>query len=357
MADIISWDKAIDKKVKSSDNQDIGKVQSITKEYIQTKEGTVSKKYYFIPKYYFQGYDGDSLWVSLTKDEIKAKFEKEKEPEPAELETPEYAERRTTITKQYPDFDNNIPQYASTTSAATSTATTATSPTTHSSVDAEDSVGMPWEKILDKKVKSSDDEDLGKVQSVSSNYVEVTEGVVSKKRYFIPKYYIEGYDGENLRSSLTKDEIKNRYQRDGPPSESEFRSQEYEERRRKVDSAHPQFLHGVPFMALEPGVTLQDVQTGKSLDIPWEEVIHKHVRTIDDADIGDVERVGNEFMVVRQGVAKVHLYYIPKPFIYNYDGSYLYISTPSGLVSAKFERETEPTLEEVRALAREAPGV
>src|ERR687892_1314813 len=131
MADIISWDKAIDKKVKSSDNQDIGKVQSITKEYIQTKEGTVSKKYYFIPKYYFQGYDGDSLWVSLTKDEIKAKFEKEKEPEPAELETPEYAERRTTITKQHPDFDNNIPQYSSTTT--TTTTTTSTDPPSNAS--------------------------------------------------------------------------------------------------------------------------------------------------------------------------------------------------------------------------------
>jgi tetratricopeptide (TPR) repeat protein len=107
---IISWDKALDKKVKSSDNQDIGKVQSITNEYIQTKEGMLSKNYYFISKYYFQGYDGDSLWVSLSKDEIKAKFDKEKEPEPGELQTPEYAERRTAITKQYPDFDSNIPQ-------------------------------------------------------------------------------------------------------------------------------------------------------------------------------------------------------------------------------------------------------
>ena len=53
---------------------------------------------------------------------------------------------------------------------------------------------------------------------------------------------------------------------------------------------------------------------------------------------------------------KVHIYFIPKPFIYNYDGSYLYISSPSGLVSDKFERETEPTPEEIRALAREAPG-
>ena len=68
MTDIISWDKAIDKKVKSSDDKDLGKIQSVTRDYIQTKEGTVDKKYYYIPKYYLQGYDGDHLWVSLTKD-------------------------------------------------------------------------------------------------------------------------------------------------------------------------------------------------------------------------------------------------------------------------------------------------
>ena len=354
MADIISWDKAIDKKVKSSDNQDIGKVQSITKEYIQTKEGMVSKKYYFIPKYYFQGYDGDSLWVSLTKDEIKAKFEKEKEPEPAELETPEYAERRTTITKQYPDFDNNIPQYASTTSAATTTATTATSPTTHSSVDAEDSVGMPWEKILDKKVKSSDDEDLGKVQSVAANYIEAQEGHVSKKRYYIPKFYIQGFDGENLHTALTKDEIKSRYERDSPPSESEFLNQLKTEQKGREEFATPKSVEGIPLMAKEPGLELRGDYSGTSLNIPWEEVIHKHVLTSDSVDIGEVDRVGNEFIVVREGVVKIHIYYIPKVYINNYDGSTLWINAASGLVSAKFERDTEPTREEIRRLADEA---
>ena len=173
MADIISQNKAIEKKVKSSEDQDIGKVQSIKNEYIQTKEGLVYRHYYFIPKYYFQGYDGDSLWVSLTKDEIKSKFEKEKEPEPGELETPEYKERRTTITKQHPDFDNNIQQYSSTTTTTTTTTATANAPpSTTSTGDAEDSVGMPWDKIIDKKVKSSDDQDLGKVKSVAADYVE-----------------------------------------------------------------------------------------------------------------------------------------------------------------------------------------
>ena len=109
-------------------------------------------------------------------------------------------------------------------------------------------------------------------------------------------------------------------------------------------------------MAKEPGVTLEDQQSGEALNIPWEEIIHKHVRTIDNVNIGDVEKVGNEFIVVREGVAKVHLYYIPKAYISNYDGSSLYISTPSGLVSSKFEKDTEPTPENMIALAKEAPG-
>jgi hypothetical protein len=41
---------------------------------------------------------------------------------------------------------------------------------------------MPWEKVIDKEVKSSDKEDLGKVQSVVPHYIEVKEGSVRKKR-------------------------------------------------------------------------------------------------------------------------------------------------------------------------------
>jgi hypothetical protein len=348
MSDIISWDKAIDKKVKSSDNQDLGKVQSITREYIQTKEGLVGKKYYFIPKYYIQGYDGDHLWISLTKDEVKTKFERETPPDLKEFETSEYAARRNTVTKQYKDFDNSIPAYKS----------SSISDTRASSANAQQMPGgveMSWDKIIDKKVKSSDRKDLGKVESVSTEYIEVKEGVVSKKHHFIPKYYIEGFDGEHLHTSLTKDEIKAKYERDSPPAESEFRTEEYMNRKRKVEENYPQFLHGIPFMAKEPGVTLQSSSSGGTVNIPWEEVIHKRVKTTDNVDIGDVEKVGTEFIVVREGVAKIHLYYIPKSYINNYDGSSLYVDAPSGLVSAKFERDTEPTPEEIRKLSEEQP--
>ena len=72
--------------------------------------------------------------------------------------------------------------------------------------------------------------------------------------------------------------------------------------------------------------SLQTPVTHEPLHISWEEVIHKRVMTSDTVDIGDVERVGNEFIVVRQGVGNPTLYYIPKSFIDNYDGSCLYIA-------------------------------
>ena len=341
MSDIISWDKAIDKKVKSSDDKDLGKIQSVTRDYIQTKEGTVSKNYYYVPKYYIQGYDGDHLWVSLTKYEVKSRFEGEKEPPAATFETPDYVQRKTTVTKQYPDFETNIPAYAGTSGAATTTTPA--------------SVAMPWDKIIDRKVKSSDNEDVGKVESIAPSYVEVKEGSVHKKRYFIPKYYVQGFDGENIRTSLTKDEIKDTYERDSPPTESEFQTQQYMEQKRKVESTYPQFLHGIPFMAKESGVNLQTEQSGEILAIPWEEIIHKRVKTTDSVDIGDIELVGNEFIVVREGVARIRHYYIPKSYINNYDGSSVYVAAPSGLVTAKFERETEPTPEEIRILSGGAP--
>ena len=85
---------------------------------------------------------------------------------------------------------------------------------------------MPWDDIIGKKAKASDNEELGEVKSVSPDYVEVEEGTVSKKRYFIPKYYVESLDkDDNIHIAFTKDEIKNRYQRDAPPSESEIITQ------------------------------------------------------------------------------------------------------------------------------------
>lgn len=341
MAEILSWDKSIDEDVKTAEGKKAGQIRAISKDFVQIRKGSIDKKYFFVPKYYIQGYDGDDIWLSLHEDEVK-QFESEKELPISNFDNEKYRARRSAVDKLYPKFSTHIPKYS------------------NSSVDSkigQSQVGMPWEKVIGKEVKSVDDEDLGEVEIVSADYIEVKRGKLSKKHYFIPKIFIDEFDGKKLHVSLTKEEVKEKFERDNPPLSFEFQSKEYGDLSSRHGSKYPNYRELIPMMAKEPGLELQGEKSGERLNIPWEEVIHKHVRTSDNQDIGDVDRVGNEFIVVREGTVKQHLYYIPKQYINHYNGSSLYLSVPTGLISGKFERDTEPTPEEIDMLVKDAETV
>jgi hypothetical protein len=206
-------------------------------------------------------------------------------------------------------------------------------------------VKISGKRLIDKNVKSFDGKDLGKIKSVTPEYVELKD---NDKRYFVPKVHIKEYD-KDLYVLLLEDEVKDKYQRDDPPLSSEVQEAE------RTGEGYTSFHEVIPFMAKEPGLELKGEKSGDTLSIPWEDVIHKHVRSLDNVDIGDVDRVGNEFIIVREGVANIHMYYIPKQYISKYDGSSIWIDVPSGLISAKFEREDEPTQEEIEMLLNEVP--
>ena len=324
----LSWDKAKGKNAKSIDNKKMGEIKEVSQDYIQIKKGIVDKDYFFIPKYFVEGYDGDDIILSLTDDEIKTKFSNKSNPSDDMLDDVNYKERKEVLKKKYPNFENDIPRYS-----------VVGTRNEQDSISNEEGAKLSWEKVLDKEVKSSDKKEIGKIKSVGPHFVEVEDGVISKKHYFIPKKYIHQYDGNTIYSSLEKEEISQKYQRDSPPLESELqeieRGEEYEL---------------IPFMAQEPGLEIKTERMDEELKIPWEEIIHKHVRTTDNIDIGDVDKVGNEFIVVREGFANVHLYYIPKKYIIKYDGSSLWLNLSSTLASAKFERKNEPSEEEMENL-------
>jgi hypothetical protein len=207
-------------------------------------------------------------------------------------------------------------------------------------------VKISGKKMINKNVKSIDGKDLGKIQNITPDYVELKHG---STHYFIPKLHIKEFDKEDLYVLQTKDEIKDKYERDDPPLPSEIKEAE------RSGQGYEGYHEVIPFMAKEPDLQLKGKESGDVLTIPWEDVIHKHVRTADNVDIGDVDRLGNEFIVVREGVANIHMYYIPKQYITKYDGSSLWIDVTSGLVSPKFERENEPTQEEIEMLLNEVP--
>ena len=206
-------------------------------------------------------------------------------------------------------------------------------------------IKISGKRLIDKKVKSFDGKDVGKVTSITPEFVELKDG---NKRYFVPKLHFKEHD-KDLYVLLMEDEVKDKYQRKDPPLASEIQEAE------RTGEGYSSYHEIIPFMAKEPDLELKGEKTGEILKIPWEDVIHKHVRTLDNVDIGDVDRLGNEFIVVRDGVANVHMYYIPKQYITNYDGSSIWIDVSSGLVSPKFEREDEPTQEEINMLLDEVP--
>jgi hypothetical protein len=269
MTDVLSWDKSIDKDVKTADQHKIGKIRAVTKDFIQIQKGSVDKKYYFIPKYYLQGYDGDHIWLSIPEDEVK-QFESEKEIPTSSFDNEKYRERKLLVEKQYPQFSSAIPPYSATEPA---------------SQIGNSQVGMGWEKVIGKEVKSADEKDLGEVESIGSDWIEVKRGTLSKKHYFIPKIHVEEFDGKKLHTSLTKDEIKDKFERDSPPRPEDFKRKEYQDLSEQREAKYPQYRELIPLMAKEPGLEMRGEKSGETLNIPWEEVIHKHVMTSDNTDM------------------------------------------------------------------------
>jgi hypothetical protein len=70
---------------------------------------------------------------------------------------------------------------------------------------------------MGKKVRSDDREEIGKIENVNTVSIEVKDGLIAKKHYYIPKHSIQGFDVEdNLVTFLTKQEIYDRFSADNP---------------------------------------------------------------------------------------------------------------------------------------------
>ena len=66
-----------------------------------------------------------------------------------------------------------------------------------------------WDEMKDKKVKSIDGENLGKIEKISQNHIMVEEGLIKKKRFWIPKFLADVYDGKYIVVNLIKHHKKN----------------------------------------------------------------------------------------------------------------------------------------------------
>ena len=64
-----------------------------------------------------------------------------------------------------------------------------------------------WKDFLKKKA-SGIDCDLGEVQQVQAELIVTEKGIINKKKYYIPKNLIAGFDGQTLFFRIMKAESK-----------------------------------------------------------------------------------------------------------------------------------------------------
>ena len=65
------------------DNQDIGDVEAVNRDFIVVKRGFVNVHRYYIPISRVQGWDGNVLWLSISEETVKANYERDATPDPS----------------------------------------------------------------------------------------------------------------------------------------------------------------------------------------------------------------------------------------------------------------------------------
>lgn len=89
---VLTWAELLNESVHTSDDQDIGDIEAVNRQFVVIKRGFVNVHRYFIPADKIEGWDGNVLWLKITEDEVKKKYQNDDViPEPTRYLTKDYA--------------------------------------------------------------------------------------------------------------------------------------------------------------------------------------------------------------------------------------------------------------------------
>jgi hypothetical protein len=80
-----------------------------------------------------------------------------------------------------------------------------------------------WTDIINQDARSMDDEHLGKVKGLYDPFIVLEKGTINKQKLYIPRSFIDYSSGDEIYFSVTKQEAKDTYRRESPPTEDEIR--------------------------------------------------------------------------------------------------------------------------------------
>jgi uncharacterized protein (TIGR02271 family) len=98
---------------------------------------------------------------------------------------------------------------------------------------------IAWDDIIKKEARgATDDSDFGEVQEVGQHYVLTQKGMLSKEKFYIPKYVVQGFDGDTLWFNASQDQLLG-WKRDSPPDYNEYSNYKTQESPADVETRIP----------------------------------------------------------------------------------------------------------------------
>jgi uncharacterized protein (TIGR02271 family) len=148
----------------------------------------------------------------------------------------------------------------------------------HSMMIMSSKPSINWDEIIKKEARGKNDEDLGEVQEIGDKYVLTQKGMVSKEKFYIRKYLVEGYDGDKLYFRVTEDEAKNTFLRESAPTSDEYSKYKTSEVPPDVETRIPVIEERLNVQkresTREATITKEPVSEKKTVEVP---VMHEEV--------------------------------------------------------------------------------
>jgi uncharacterized protein (TIGR02271 family) len=131
---------------------------------------------------------------------------------------------------------------------------------------------IAWDNIIKKEARGAvDDSDFGEVQELGQNYVQTQKGMVSKQKYYIPKYLVQGFDGGTLWFNASESDMEG-WKRDSPPDNNEYSNYKTQETPPDVETRIPLIEERLNVSkstsTSEATITKEPVTETKTIEVP-----------------------------------------------------------------------------------------
>jgi uncharacterized protein (TIGR02271 family) len=81
---------------------------------------------------------------------------------------------------------------------------------------------ISWDNVIKKEARGAvDDSDFGEVQELGQHYVQTQKGMVNKEKFYIPKYLVQGFDGDTLWFNASESDLEG-WKHDSAPDYNEY---------------------------------------------------------------------------------------------------------------------------------------